>query len=104
MKILVFSSSHCPHCPAAVKVAKEVISQYREHKIGFEKIRTTTRNGKRLAKSYGVSALPTLILFDDEGNESKRITGAPKHSSLKSDIEKILGIKKKSFFDRILGR
>ena len=104
MKILVFVGSHCPHCPAAVKVVKDVSGEYRKYGVTFEKIRTRTPEGKKLSGNYGISAVPTIIILDEKGNESKRITGAPKESSLKSDIEEILGIKKKSFFDRILGR
>jgi len=103
MKILVFVGSHCPHCPVAVKAVKDVLGEYRKYKIKFEKIRTKTPNGKKLATSYGISAVPTVIMLDDNRNELKRITGAPKKDFLRSDVEEALGIKK-SFFDRILGR
>ena len=50
MKILVFVGSHCPHCPAAVKVVKDVSGEYRKYKIRFEKIRTRTLKGKIIRK------------------------------------------------------
>jgi len=104
MKILVFVGSHCPHCPVAVKVVNDVLREYREYKITYEKIRTKTKSGKKLSGQYNITSVPTVIMLDEKGNEFKRITGAPKHSSLRSDVEQALGIKKKSFFDRILGR
>jgi thiol-disulfide isomerase/thioredoxin len=103
MKIFVFVGSHCPHCPVAVERTKKIIQTYPEHKIVFEKIRTKTSNGKELARQYGITAVPTVIILNDSGDEIKRIVGAPKESSLKNDIEEILGMKK-SFLDRMFGR
>jgi len=94
VEILIFVSSHCPHCPKAVAIVKKSISKYAEHKIIYRKIRAKTAEGKILSNNYSITAYPTVILLDDNKNEIKRIVGIPNSGSLDSSIEKILGLKK----------
>ena len=103
MKILLFVSSKCSHCPEAERIAKQVLLEYHNHSISFEKVRVRTSEGKNLALKYNVMSLPSMLLLDDEGNETKRIVGTPKQDSLKNDIEKQLGLKK-SFFSNLFGK
>ncbi len=103
MRILVFVSSRCPHCPKAIRSVKEVAPDYVSYGVSFEKIRVKSRRGKLLSSRYGVQSLPTVLFLDDEGVELDRSVGAPRVSRLRDKIEKSLGIKK-SFMDRVLGR
>jgi len=103
MKLLVFVSPGCPHCPAAESVARRVAPEYNEFGLYFKKVRTRTDEGKRLSSMYRIMATPTILLVNDEGEEKKRIVGTPSESSLKNEIEKALGLKK-SFFGKIFGK
>ncbi len=103
MRILVFVSHRCPHCPKAVAGVKAVAPDYASYGVSFEKIRVKSKRGKLLSSQHGVRSLPTVLFLDDEGVELDRSVGAPRESSLRDKIEKALGIKK-SFMDRVLGR
>ncbi len=103
MKILLFVSSRCPHCPSAESIVKKLAPEYYEHGLRFEKIRVKTGEGKRLAASFGVMSMPAILILDDDGNEIHRIVGVPSESGLKNKIESGLGLKK-SFLDRVFGR
>jgi len=46
MKILLFVSSHCPHCPAAEQIVKKVVPDYYDHGLSLKKIRIKTKEGK----------------------------------------------------------
>ena len=58
MKLLLFVSSSCPHCPKAEAVVKRVVPDY---EIEFEKIRVKTDEGKQLSAGFNVMSLPTIL-------------------------------------------
>jgi glutaredoxin len=76
-KILFFSHPRCPYCPKAEEVLKEMGLQY-------EKISLDTSEGTRLAESYGIMVLPTIIIENGHGIE--KISGYS--SMLKEKIKK----------------
>lgn len=100
MEILLFVSSHCSHCPKAEAVVKRVLPEYREYGVTLKKIRTKTPEGKELCSKFGIMGLPTILILSENGNEIKRITGAPDTDRLRDEIENGLGLKK-SLFSRI---
>ena len=102
MKLLLFVSPGCPHCPDAERVAKKISPEYYHNGLAYKKIRTRTSEGKELSKNYNIRGVPTIILADDEGNELKRIVGAPSENVLRSEIEKHLGLRK-SLFKKLFG-
>ena len=102
MKLLVFVSSTCSHCPEADRVARIVAPEYSEYGLGYEKIRMASQQGKELSEKYVVMSIPTLIFVDDEGTEINRIVGAPSEAGLRKKIETLLGIKE-SFLKKIFG-
>jgi len=103
MKILLFVSSNCRHCPKAEAAVRSVVPEYYGHDISFEKIRVKTDEGRQLASRFNVMSLPTILMMDNDGNEIQRIVGIPSKENLRSDIEKGLGMKK-SIFSKIFGR
>jgi len=102
MKILVFVSSNCPHCPNAERVVREITPEYSKEGVSYEKIRTKTEEGKDLAIKYNVMGTPTILFLDDEGNELKKIIGTPSEENLRKKIETLLGLRK-SFLNKFFG-
>jgi len=94
MKILLFVSSRCPHCPKAESVVKTVVPKYYEHGVKFEKIRIKTSEGKRLSREFNIMSTPTVLMLDGNGAEIQRIAGVPSENNLKNKIENELGLKK----------
>jgi len=103
MKLLIFVSSTCSHCPEADRVARIVTPEYSEYGLSYEKIRMTSQQGEELSEKYVVMSIPTLIFVDDEGTEINRIVGAPSEVGLRKKIETLLGLKK-SFFGKMFGK
>ncbi len=102
MKILLFVSSNCPHCPLAESVLREVAPNYSDKGLIYEKIRTKTTEGKELSVKYFIRSTPTMLFLNDENKEIERIIGTPSEEKLRKKIEKLLGLKK-SFLNK-LGR
>ncbi|MCK4729990.1 MAG: thioredoxin family protein [Candidatus Aenigmarchaeota archaeon] len=100
--LLLFVSSHCSHCPVAESVVEKIAPSYKEFGLSYRKIRIKTEEGKKLSSKYNIMGIPALLFLDNERNEIKRIVGAPSEDNLKSNIEKVLGLKK-SFFSRFFG-
>ncbi len=102
MRILVFVSSNCPHCPKSERAVKTVAPEYGEQGLTYKKVRVKTPEGKELSSKYGVRSLPTILYLDGQGNEIGRRAGAAGEDNVRDDIEKMLGLKK-SFFSRLFG-
>jgi len=101
MRILVFTSSNCPHCPRAERIVGGVAPAYKDKGLSHEKIRTRTSEGKDLAMRYNVQGVPTILFLDDSEKELTRIVGVPSEENLIKKIEKLLGLRK-SFFSKLL--
>jgi thioredoxin 1 len=101
MKVMLFVSSGCPHCPMAEAVVKKVIPKYKGM-VDFEKVRSKTEKGRELLSRLNVMSFPTIIFFKD-GEELGRIVGVPSEGSMKKKIEKYMGLRK-SFFSRLFKR
>lgn len=103
MRVLLFVSSHCPHCPKAEAVAKRVVPEYGGYGVTLKKIRSKTPEGKELSSKFGIKALPTILILDGNQKKIERIVGVPSSDRLRDEIERGLGLKK-SFFSRIFGK
>ena len=57
----------CPKCPKIKEFMKE-------KKIEKEWVDAAVPEGLEKAKEFGVSAVPTIIFFDENGNEVSRAT------------------------------
>lgn len=102
MKIILFVSSQCPHCPVAERIVKKVVPDYYNYGLSLNTIRLTTKEGKKRSLEYNVRAIPTTLILDDNGNEIKRMVGVMSEDNLRASIEKLLGLRK-SFLSRIFG-
>lgn len=102
MKVLLFTSSHCPHCPKAIKVAKRILPEFKGKDVDYRRIRLKTSEGKRLADEYDINATPTILVFNNDGELVKKIVGVPSENELRSAIKKGIG-EKTSFLSRLFG-
>lgn len=71
MKIIKFTAPWCSQCKAYSNVVKTVCS---DHNITLEEV--DCDESPDLAEQYHIRSVPTVISFDDEGNQLTRISGA----------------------------
>ena len=79
LRIEVFTSPTCPHCPAAVRITREVLNENPglKRRIDLREMNTVKPNARRKARSYGIRGVPTIILTNTKTGEIAGITGAP---------------------------
>ncbi|MBI5253471.1 MAG: MJ0307 family thioredoxin [Euryarchaeota archaeon] len=68
VKVEVFKTEMCPHCPKAVALVKEVAKDLKNVEV---EIIDAMQNPKR-ALEYGIMAVPTIVI-----NGAKKIVGTP---------------------------
>ena len=85
VKIEVYFSPVCPHCPGAKKLVAEIAARY-DGKVEVEEVSTYTAEGIKRGMANEVMSVPTVII--DGG---KRIVGFPfPEQDLVSSIEDAL--------------
>lgn len=91
--IEVFTSPTCPHCPGAVKATKELFEKHQELKKEaiWKEISTASPSGYKKARSYGITAVPTIIITNLKTNEKFGITGTPSEEKYIELIYKAIG-------------
>ncbi|MGM5484830.1 MAG: thioredoxin family protein [Nanobdellota archaeon] len=104
-KVEVFTSPTCPHCPSAVKVAKEITAGREDAET--EEMSVATNEGRSKAQKYGIMSTPTLIINGPEHPEPIGMTGTPSRNGLSKAINISLGRerweeKKKGLFDKFM--
>jgi len=78
VKIEVFTSPMCPHCPPAKRVVEEVVSEIGE---GIEVEYIDVMENPERAAEYGIMAVPTIVI-----NGEIAFVGAPTKEALKEKI------------------
>lgn len=68
----------------------EVEKQYKGQ-VKFVRVDMTTEKGKELAGKYYVFGTPTIVLYDEEGEETNRLTGYQSAETLTKAIDELLG-------------
>lgn len=93
VKIEVFTSPTCPHCPSAVKATKQLFENHPELKkdVMWEEISTASPIGYKKARNYGIQAVPTIIISNLNTNEKFGITGTPSEKKYLEMIYKVMG-------------
>jgi thioredoxin 1 len=85
VKIEVYFSPVCPHCPGAKKLVAEVAAKY-GGKVVVEEVNTYTAEGIKRGMAKEVMSVPTVIIDD-----GKRIVGFPfPEQDLVSSIEEAI--------------
>ncbi len=95
LKIEVFTSNTCPHCPAAVRVTKELFENNPELKeiAKWKEMNTSTVVGSKKAKRYGIRSVPTIILTNGKTGEQAGLSGAPSEKRYLKVISEFTGKK-----------
>lgn len=78
LKIEVFTSPTCPHCPAAVVATKNLLSENPDlaEKIKFVELSTRDSEGSKKARAYGIRSVPTIVVTNSKGEKGAYV-GAP---------------------------
>ncbi|MBR9675795.1 hypothetical protein GOV05_02195 [Candidatus Woesearchaeota archaeon] len=79
VKISVFTSPTCPHCPAAINVARTVS---KEMGVRLVEISTATNEGSKKARAHQIMSVPTTIIKGDGYDQNIGFKGAPSKASL----------------------
>lgn len=89
----VFTSPTCPHCPGAVKATKELFTNHPDLKndVQWKEMSTASPIGYKKAVSYGIQAVPTIIITNLNTNEHFGIVGVPSEKKYLEYIYKALG-------------
>jgi small redox-active disulfide protein 1 len=88
IKIEVFTSPTCPHCPAAVRATEMLVEQNPDlaEKIKWKEMSTASAEGSRKAHAYGIRGVPTIVVTNEKG-EKMAYVGAPKQETYKKLIK-----------------
>ena len=87
IKVEVFSTSTCPHCPAAIDAAQKAKDKLGD-KIEVESIKiddVENLDNRRRAMDYQIMAVPAIVI---DGEVS--FIGAPSESELIDKLESLL--------------
>ena len=89
--LLAFTSTMCVDCQRMKGVLKEVEENYND-KINFLYINALDKNRKVQdnIKKYHVTLVPTIILVDENGNETNKIEGYMPKEDLIVEIEEAI--------------
>jgi len=105
VKVEVFTSPTCPHCPSAIRIAREVAREF-QGQVRVIEVSTATPSGSRRARKYGIMSVPTVIVTGPGSVESLGHRGTPSRKTLKKLIKIALGDeydeKKEGFLSRLL--
>jgi len=79
VKIEVFTSPMCPHCPGAKRVVEEVAGEVE----GVEVEHVNVMENPEKAAKYGIMAVPTIVIDGEV-----KFVGAPTKEALKEELMK----------------
>ena len=84
IKIEVFKTDSCPHCPAAVAAAENAKNRFGD-KIEVEIVNANNPENIDRAREYRIMAVPTVVI-----NGNVEFIGAPSDSDLIEKLESLL--------------
>lgn len=89
MRVIEFWSPSCGPC----KISKAAVAGLRADGYNVEIEELNADENQDLVIYYGVRALPTLLIVDDEGEEVARKAGAMNKAQMKSFIDQAYTLK-----------
>lgn len=82
-----FSASWCGPCRVFAPTFHKIEKDF-EGKVDFRTI--DIDQNPELAEKYGIMAVPTVIIFNAKGEETRRFVGVPEEAELLGEINKTL--------------
>jgi cytochrome c-type biogenesis protein len=89
--ILDFFKPDCPACMKMVPILQSVQTTCSGEGLRVEKIDISDPVNRRLAMQMGVVGTPTLLFFNEDGQEVARLVGAQELRSIQQAIDIIMG-------------
>ena len=87
VKVEVFYSPYCLHCPTAMKIVRDVCSGFRD--IEIEEVNCLEDEGMQRAIKYRISFVPTIVI-----NGKTKLIGILNENDLSKTIEDELKIRR----------
>lgn len=86
--IIKFTSTMCLECQEINKTFKQVFPKYQD-KVNYTEVVVDSRKdmNNSLIKKYNVTLVPTVIMLNSDGTQSKRIESAIPANELENDIK-----------------
>lgn len=84
IKVEVFSSDSCPHCPGAIKVAEEAKADLTDLDIDLDIVNINTEENRKRAIDYQIMAVPTIVI-----NGQVEFIGAPSKEEFVAKLKSI---------------
>lgn len=86
--IIKFTSTMCLECQEINKIFKQIFPKYQDS-INYTEVIVDSRKdmNNNLIKKYNVTLVPTVIMLNSDGTQSKRIESAIPAAELERDIK-----------------
>ncbi|MBR6099322.1 thioredoxin family protein [bacterium] len=89
-QIIKFTSTMCLDCQAMNKIIKELYPKYQDEIILTEiNVQEQNPNNDKWIKKYNVSLVPTIILINSNGSQTRRIEGAIEKEQMEEYIREL---------------
>lgn len=85
MKLFDFWAEWCAPCKAMMPIVEQVVGERFKDKIELVKI--NIEEHPEIADLFGIRAVPTLVLVNEDGIEKMRLVGAKSAKSLELDLQ-----------------
>ena len=87
----IYTSTMCMDCQKLKKLISEVEPSYKDS-VNFIVINALDKNKKiqNDIKKYGITLVPTIVIFDKNGNQTNKIEGYIEKDKLISEIEEVI--------------
>ncbi len=94
--IEVFTNLTCPHCPPAIKLAREI----KQERNDVDVVETVINyeSGAERAAAFGIMSTPTILIYS-ENSDPLAFRGTPSKENLINAVNASLG-KNKGFLGR----
>ncbi len=84
VKIEVFTSSTCPHCPRAISLVNEFVEK---GQVELVETNIGSPEGQKRSGEFGIRAVPTLLVVGPGSEDPIGLRGVPSKDTLVKVIE-----------------
>ncbi len=89
-QVVKFTSSMCLDCQTMNKIFKEIFPKYKEKIILTEiPVQDSSSFNQEQIKKYNVTLVPTIILLNSNGQQTRRIEGAIEKDELEKYLQEL---------------